>query len=368
MVEYVNIKKQNALIKAELVAAFESCLESSDFILGSEVTRLEANICELLHVKYAVGVNSGTDALILSLKALGIGSGDEVITVSNSFVATASSIVMCGATPLFVDIDEMQQMDVTQIESKITSKTKAIIPVHLMGIPANIAAINELAQKHGLKVVEDAAQAIGAKFDDKYIGSFGDAGCFSFHPLKNLGACGDGGLIVTNNENVYKELLLLRNLGLKDRDNCVVASANSRLDNIQASLLNVKLGYLQEITAKKRAIAQRYFERLEGVKGIKLPLSYEKSFSVYHTFVVRVDATQRADFINYLHEKGVQTKIHYPKAIHQQEAFRVQAKESYLPKTEQIVQEIVSLPIDYTLEMDDIEFTCNVIKAFFGEQ
>ncbi|WP_455757098.1 DegT/DnrJ/EryC1/StrS family aminotransferase [Sulfurimonas sp.] len=365
MIRYVDIKKQNSLIKSELIDAFDNCLENSDFVLGSEVQKLEKNICEFLDVKYAVGVNSGTDALVLSMKALGIKKGDEVITVSHSFVATALSIVICGAKPIFVDVDEMQQMDISKIEEKITKRTKAILPVHLMGIPANISAIKKIAKKYNLKVIEDAAQAIGSKHDDKYIGSFGDVGCFSFHPLKNLGGCGDGGLIVTNKKSIYKKLLLLRNLGLKDRENCVEVSGNSRLDNIQASALNVKFSYLDMITDKKIRYAKRYFELLDGIGDIKLPLSLVKSISVYHTFVIRVNADIRDNFIDYLYINNVETKIHYKKAIHQQKAFKKYSKNLDLRKTEKVVNEIVSLPIDYTLEIEDIEYVCNVIKQFF---
>lgn len=367
MIRYVDIKKQNSLIKSELMEAFDNCLKNSDFILGSDVKKLEDNICKFLDAKYAVGVNSGTDALILSMKALGIKKGDEVITVSHSFVATASSIVLCGAKPVFIDVDEMQQMDIAKIEEKITNRTKAILPVHLMGIPANISVIKQIAKKHNLKVIEDAAQAIGSKYDNKFIGTYGDVGCFSFHPLKNLGACGDAGIIVTNDKNIYEKLLLLRNIGLKDRDNCIEVSGNSRLDNIQAAILNVKLRYLNEITNKKITLAKRYFDLLKDVSEIKLPTSLDKSISVYHTFVIRVYADIRDEFINYLQEGKIETKIHYPNAIHQQKAFKKYVGDSNLKKTEKIIDEIVSLPIDYTLEIEDIDYVCKVIKQFFVE-
>jgi len=365
LINYVNIKKQNSLIKSELLEAFERCLEKSDFILGDDVKKFEDNICKFLDVKYAVGVNSGTDALVLSMKALGVKNGDEVITVSHSFVATASSIVLCGAKPVFVDVDEMQQMDITKIEEKITNKTKAILPVHFMGIPANIVAIKKIAKKYKLKVIEDAAQAIGSKYNDKFMGTYGDTGCFSFHPLKNLGGCGDGGIIVTNTKRVYKKLLLLRNLGLQDRDSCVEISGNSRLDNIQASLLNVKLGYLNDITNKKIELADKYFDLLKDINEIKLPHSLKKSLSVYHTFIIRVDSNLRESFIDYLYRNKIQTKIHYPKAIHQQKAFKKYLKNSDLKTTQKLVDEIVSLPIDYTLEIKDIEYICKTIKQFF---
>lgn len=365
MIRYVDIKKQNSLIKSELIEAFDSCLENADFILGSDVKKLEDNICKFLDAKYAVGVNSGTDALVLSMKALGIKKGDEVITVSHSFVATASSIVLCGVKPVFIDVDEMQQMDISKIEEKITNRTKAILPVHLMGIPANISAIKQIAKKHRLNVIEDAAQAIGSKYNNKFIGTFGDVGCFSFHPLKNLGGCGDGGIVVTNKKSIYNKLLLLRNLGLKDRENCVEVSGNSRLDNIQAAILNVKLRYLNEITNKKILLAKRYFDLLSGVSDVKLPQSLNKSISVYHTFVIRVNADIRDGFMDYLYANNIETKIHYKKAIHQQKAFKSYSKNFDLKKTENIVNEIVSLPIDYTLEIQEIEYICKVVKQFF---
>lgn len=363
-VKYIDIAKQNNLIKDELLLSIEKVIISSQFILGEEVSKLENNICNLLNAKYAVGVNSGTDALILSLKALGIKKGDEVITVANSFIATALAISMVDAKPVFIEINDKQLIETKDIENKITKNTKAILPVHLMGMPANMNKVLKIARKYNLKVIEDAAQAIGAKYNDKMIGSIGDLACFSFHPLKNLSAIGDGGIITTNNKKLYEKLIYLRNLGLVNRNECEYISSNSRLDSVQAAVLNTKLKYLDTITKRKREIANIYLKELKELSEITLPTESKKSFCVYHTFVIQVHSGKRDKLQAYLDTNNIETKIHYPIAIHHQKVYK---KLNYkLPKTEKIVSSILSLPIDYTLTDEEIYFVSTKIKEFFN--
>ena len=247
--KFLDLKAQYNSIKEEVNGAIQKVLDSGVFIGGEEVEKLEKNIAEFCETKYAISVNSGTDALFLSLKALGIGKGDEVITTSFSFISTAEVIISLGAKPVFVDINPKTfNINVDKIEEKITEKTKAILPVHLFGQSVEMDRIKELAERYGLKIVEDAAQAIGAKYKDKMIGSLGDAGCFSFYPTKNLGAYGDGGIITTNNEEVYSKIKLLKSHGSSKENKYLnlVSGFNSRLDSIQAAILNVKFKYLKE--------------------------------------------------------------------------------------------------------------------------
>ena len=285
-VPFVNLGLQNRLIKDELLSIVSGLLDSGQFILGEDLARFEKSFAHLCGTTYAVGVANGTDALFLSMKVLGIGQGDEVITAPNSFLASASSICLAGATPVFADVREDFNIDPEQIRKVISPKTKAIIPVHLTGRPADLDAILSIAQEYHLAVIEDCAQAVCAEYNDKPVGSFGNLGCFSLHPLKNLSACGDGGVITTSNEDLYHQLLKARNHGLRNRDECEFWSYNSRLDNIQAAMLNVKLNKLSEWTARRRKIASYYYER---ISGLNLIAPADKSFekSVYHTFIIQ---------------------------------------------------------------------------------
>ena len=253
-IPYVNLAAQHAGLKVELLEAVEAVLEKGNFILGEEVSQFEKRFSELCGVPYAVGVNSGTDALILALRVLGVGEGDEVITVPNSFVATAACIRLVDARPVFVDVRNDYNMDPERLERAVNRRTKAIIPVHLTGRPADMDPILALAGRKGIPVVEDAAQAVLAEYRGRRVGSFGTLGCFSMHPLKTLNACGDGGVLTTSDSRIYEELKVLRNLGLKDRNQCLRWSGNSRLDTIQAAMLLVKLKYLETWTGKRRLV------------------------------------------------------------------------------------------------------------------
>lgn len=364
-VPYLNLKKQHADLKEELMAAVSRVLESAEFVLGSEVEKFEKAIAGYCGAKYALGVNSGTDALFLVLKAYGIGPGDEVITAPNSFLASASVIAAVGAKPVFADIRQDLNIDPQEIAGKITKKTRAIIPVHLTGRPADMGPINELAKKYNLKVVEDAAQAIGAEYRGKKAGSLGDAGCFSLHPLKTLNACGDGGAITTNDERLYKILIQLHNIGLKNRDKSDIWGYNSRLDSIQASILNVKLQYLDQWTEARRKNAAYYIENLKAV--VKVPQEERYERSVYHTFVIQ--AERRNELQEHLLKNGIESKIHYPIPIHlQRAASSLGHKKGDFPVCEKAAKMILSLPIHQGLNEGDLAHVLDKIKVFYNDK
>ena len=269
LVPYVDLARQHAPLRNELLDAVGQVLDDGQFILGERVVQFEQAFAQLCGTRFAIAVNSGTDALILALRALGIGAGDEVITVPNSFVATTSAISLVGATPVFVDVSDDFNLDPARLEPAITRRTKAILPVHLTGRPANMAAIQNVADARGLPVIEDASQAVLAEYRGRRVGSFGTLGCFSLHPLKTLGACGDAGVITTNDADLDRELRLLRNVGLVSRDNSVIWSSHSRLDTLQASILLLKLKYVEAWTEKRRANAASYQHALSGLSHVR---------------------------------------------------------------------------------------------------
>lgn len=364
-IPYVNISGQHKAIKAELLEAVERVLDQGYFILGGEVSEFEKQFARLCGARYALGVNSGTDALVLALRALGIGHGDKVITAPNSFVASTSCIELVGAKPIFVDVREDYNMDPTQIERAITPSTKAILPVHLTGRPADMDPIMQVARAHNLHVIEDCAQAVFAEYKGQRVGSFGTIGCFSLHPLKTLNACGDGGVLTTNDPALYEQLEILRNIGLKTRDDCVVWSGNSRLDTLQAAILLVKLKYVHQWTEKRRANAAYYQEALGGVSGIQVPIdrSYEKA--VYHTFVIQAD--RRNELKQYLADHGVDTAIHYPIPIHlHKAASHLNYPRGSFPVTERQAQRILSLPVYPELTLDQLNYIAKTVRTFYG--
>lgn len=363
-VPYVDIAGQHAPIRDEILRAVARVIDHGQFILGSEVEEFEGRFAALCQTRFAVGVNSGTDALILALRALGIGPGDEVITAPNSFVASASSIVAVGAQPVFVDVRNDYNMDPSQLEGVITAKTKAIMPVHLTGRPADMEPIMETARRHGLKVVEDCAQAILAEYRGKRVGSFGTIGCFSVHPLKTLNACGDGGVLTTDNASLCERLKVLRNLGLENRNECGVWSGNSRLDTLHAAILLVKMNYLWAWTEKRRAHAAFYRDALSGVPDLQVPseLPYEKV--VYHTFVIQ--AERRDALREHLAEHGIGTAVHYPIPIHlQKTAMSLGYDRGRFPVTERQAERILSLPVYPELSQDQLEHVSQEIREFY---
>ena len=352
--------------REEIDTAIRHVLESGSYILGNEVKRFEAEFASFVGVSSAVSVANGTEALTLALKACEIGPGDEVITASHTAVATVSAIEQAGATPVLVDIEaNFFTIDVAKVERAISPRTKAVIPVHLYGQPAKIDEIVELGRARGIRVVEDCAQAHGALFDGKRVGSFGDAGCFSFFPTKNLGALGDGGIVVTRDERIAERVRSLREYGWETRFESKVPGINSRLDELQAAILRVKLPYLDEDNDMRRSIADKYRLGLEGTKPI-LPAVRPDVTHVYHQFVIRVPG--RDELLQHLKHRGIAPGIHYPFAVHEQPAYRrSDVRLGDLTVTEEVVPEILSLPMYPELEEKDVRKVVDAVKEFFGE-
>lgn len=363
-IPYIDLKSQHASLKSEMLSAISEVIDGGNFILGEQVTEFEHQFAHLCGVTYAIGVNSGTDALILALKAIGIRSGDEVITAPNSFVASTTCIRLLGARPVFVDVGDDYNINPNKIVDAITSKTKAIIPVHLTGRPCNMEPILAIAKEKGIAVVEDAAQAVLAEYQGKRVGSLGTVGCFSLHPLKNLGACGDGGMLVTDNPELYEQFKIMRNIGLRTRDDCVLWSHNSRLDTLQAAILLVKLRYLHEWTQQRRENARYYQTQLADIPEIKIPPEREWEKCVYHTFVIQ--AERRDELRQFLSDRGIGTAIHYPVPIHLSTVGKeLGYSEGSFPVTEIQSKRILSLPIYQGLTVDQLEQICHNIKSFY---
>lgn len=364
-IPYIDLGIQHADIRTEILDAVGKLLDNGQFILGEEVARFEADFAKRHDSPYAVGVGNGTDTMILVLKALGIGQGDEVITAPNSYFASASCIALAGANPVFADVKNDYTIDPVEIEKAITEKTRALIPVHLTGRPADMDAILALADKYNLYVIEDAAQAVGAKYKGKAVGSFGVAGSFSLHPLKNLSACGDGGIITTADENLYKHLIMARTHGHKSRDEVSFFSINSRLDALQAAILNVKINKLDEWNARRREIAKRYSDGLAGLP-LWTPSDTDNEFSVYHTYIIQTE--HRNELMEYLKSKGIDTKIHYPIPIHLQEACsHLGFKKGDFPITEKQCETILSLPVFPQLYNEQVDYIINEIRMFHSK-
>jgi len=341
----LDLTKQYRSIKQEIDQAVMNVMEKGNFVLGEEVSLLEQEMAAFCGARYGVGVNSGTDALLLSLMAYGIDRGDEVITTPFTFIATAEVIAFLGAKPVFVDIDPKTfNIDVKKIEQVITKKTKAIIPVHLYGQMADMDPIMDLAKKYNLVVIEDAAQAILAKYKESYAGSIGHTGCFSFFPAKNLGAYGDGGMILTNDEEKVERLKMLRNHGSRVKYHHAILGCNSRLDEIQAAILRVKIRYINSWTQERKRIAQGYNESLSDISWLTIPFEEEWNRCVYNQYTLR--SQFRDKFQKHLTEAGIPTAIHYPMPLHLQEAFSFLGhKKGDFPESEKASSEVISQPI-----------------------
>ncbi|SFC74604.1 DegT/DnrJ/EryC1/StrS family aminotransferase [Butyrivibrio sp. YAB3001] len=319
-------------------------LRSGWYILGKEDEAFEEEFAKYVGTNYSVGLASGLDALWLAFRVLGIGEGDEVIVQGNTYIASVMGITINGATPVFVEPDKYYQIDADAIEEKITDKTKAILVVHLYGQAANMTKITEICKKYNLRLVEDCAQSHGACHDGKMTGSFGDFGCFSFYPSKNMGAFGDAGAITTNDPELARLMKIYRNYGSEKRYHNMVVGANSRLDELQAGLLRVKLAHMDEITKEREQLALKYADGIDNPMVIK-PEVAAGSTSVWHQYVLRVPE-YRDDFKQYLEENGIMTIIHYPIPPHLSEAYkRLELKEGSLPITEKYANEVISLPI-----------------------
>ncbi|MCE5242549.1 MAG: DegT/DnrJ/EryC1/StrS family aminotransferase [Syntrophobacteraceae bacterium] len=362
-VPFVDLRQQYHSIKAEIDAALLEVLESSSYILGRYVERFEDQVCRFLDTRYAIGVNSGTDALLLSLVAAGIGPGDEVITVANSFFATAEAISLSGAKPVFVDVQEHTfNMDSSLLEAAVTSRTRAIVPVHLYGQPCDMDEIMAVAERFGLIVIEDACQAMGAKYKGRRAGSIGLAGCFSFVPAKNLGSFGDGGMVVTSDELLAAKIRLLRDHGSARKYEHERVGYNSRLDSLQAAVLSVKLGYLDDWNAARGRWAAEYDGLLSDVDVVRPSTSPGRSH-IYHLYVVR--ARDRASVQAELGGKGVSTLIHYPIPLHRQAAYR-DANYPELPVTEKLAREILSLPMWPMMSSEQVRETAEALQRAVG--
>lgn len=366
MIPILDLKAQYESIKDEINAAMAGVLESTQFILGPAVRDLEQRVAAYCGCQYGVGVASGTDALRLTLTALGIGSGDEVITTPFTFIATANTISHCGARPVFVDIDpRTYNIDPAAIEAAITRHTKAIVPVHLYGQPADMDPIMELAEAHGLCVIEDAAQAIGARYRGRRVGSIGHAGCLSFYPTKNLGAYGDGGMMVTNDAVLAEEVDILRRQGGKKKYHAEVLGFNSRLDSLQAAILGVKLKYLDTWNEARRQVAQRYNELLANLP-VTTPYESPDVYHVYHQYTIR--ALERDALAAYLKERGIRTMVYYPVPLHLQGLYAdLGYGEGSLPASEAAGREVLSLPMYPELtEAQQMEIA-SAIREFYGK-
>lgn len=363
----LDLKAQFSSLEKEIEEALLRVLRSGQYILGPEVEALEQKVAELCGCQYGIGVASGTDALILALKAAGIGEGDEVITSPFTFIASASSIVHCGARPVFVDIDpRTYNLNPDLIEKAITRKTRAIIPVHLYGQPAEMDKILELARSYNLFVIEDVAQAIGARYKGKTVGQFGQAGCLSFFPSKNLGAFGDGGLVVTNDPEIAEKVRMLRAHGSKPKYYHHMIGYNSRLDAIQAAILQVKLSYLNTWTEARQRLASRYNELLSEIKDVITPYIAPECSHVFHQYTIRIPGEKRDELRNYLKQRGIETQVYYPLPLHLQPCFsHLGYKEGDFPESERASREVLSLPMYPELGEDDQNYIVGAIKEFF---
>ncbi|HKZ84802.1 MAG TPA: DegT/DnrJ/EryC1/StrS family aminotransferase [Anaerolineae bacterium] len=357
-----NPQAQYAAHRAEIDSAIARVLDAGHYILGEETRAFEREFAEYVGVEHAIGAGSGTEALHLALRACGIGPGDEVVTVSHTAVATVAAIELAGAAPVLVDIDpHAYTLDPQQLEPAFTPRTKAVIPVHLYGAPADIESIVSIARRHGLKVIEDCAQAHGATYRGRRVGSWGDIAAFSFYPTKNLGAIGDGGLVATSDAHLAERARLLREYGWSERYVSSIAGWNSRLDELQAAILRVKLRHLDADNARRRELAAIYDEMLPP--GVRKPAAPDRCVHVYHLYVIR---HPRRDLLAaYLRDKNIGTGIHYPVPIHLQPAYRGRlAVAGALPETERAAREVLSLPIYPELTTDQARQVAEAIRAF----
>ncbi|PJB08002.1 transcriptional regulator [bacterium (Candidatus Gribaldobacteria) CG_4_9_14_3_um_filter_33_9] len=371
-IKFLDLSSQYKSIKKEIDKAIKRVLESNQFIGGDEVKEFEKEIAKFCSTKYALSVNSGTDALFLSLKALGIGLGDEVITTPFTFISTAEVIANCNAKPVFVDIDPKTfNINPLKIEEKINKKTKAIIPVHLFGQMADMTRIMRIARKYGLYVIEDAAQAIGAEYKNKKAGTFSDLGCFSFFPSKNLGGYGDGGMVVSNNEELAEKIRLLKNHGSSPKEKYLnlILGTNSRLDTIQAAILRVKLKHLEEWSKARAKKAGLYTNQLGKLKELITPSIASGRTHIFHQYTIRVNEQVRDKLNKYLSSQGIPTMIYYPVPLHLQPAFKYLGyKKGDFPEAEKASEEVISLPIYPELNKNDQNFIIKKIRTCLAKE
>lgn len=362
-VPFVDLTEQYALLKDEIDAAIAPIFSAADFVLGRPVQEFERSFAAYCGSRFCISVHSGTAALHLALLALDVGPGDEVITATNSFIATAEAISFCGATPRLVDVDpHTYNLDPAQVEMAINKHTKALLPVHLYGQPADMHAVLDIAKQHGLSVVEDACQAHGALYKGAKVGSLGDIGCFSFYPGKNLGTAGDGGAIVTNDESLARKMRLLRNHGSEERYKHEIIGHNFRLDNLQAAILSVKLKYLDEWNQKRQRLAASYTAQLKSIPGVITPRVSQDSSHIFHLYVVQVE--DRAKLQAAFAAQGVGSGIHYPVPIHLQQAYKqLDLGPGSFPTSEALMNKILSLPIFPELKDEQQKKVIDIVQS-----
>ncbi len=364
-IQMVDTKNQYLKIKNEIDKAIHDVIDSSQFIQGPAVKKFESNAEKYLGVKHAIGCASGTDALQIAMMAIDIKPGDEIITTPFTFVATTETIAFLGAIPVYVDIDPKTfNIDVNKIEEKITPRTKAIIPVHLYGQPCDMDRIMEIAAKHNIKVIEDAAQALGAKYNGKMICTIGDIGCISFYPSKNLGAFGDAGMIVTNDDNLAEKIRMIIAHGSKRKYYHEILGVNSRLDSLQAAILDVKLKYLDEYCDARNTAAEKYNEKFKGI--FETPFVAPGVKHIYHQYSIRVK--NRDKMQEYLKEQGIPSMIYYPVPLHLQEAYKYEYKYGDYPVSEEIAKDIISLPMHTELTDEQIDLIASKVIEFNSKQ
>jgi dTDP-4-amino-4,6-dideoxygalactose transaminase len=363
----VDLKAQHDSIRSEIDDAIWSVVENTQFILGPEVQTFESEVARYCETEFAIGVASGTDALQLALLACDIKPGDEVITTPFTFIATAEAITQCGAIPVFVDIDSKTcNIEPPKIKPKITKKTKTILPVHLYGQPADMEPILELGKRYNLKVIEDCAQALGAKYRGKKVGSLGDAGCLSFFPSKVLGAYGDGGMVITNNPEIAEKVAVLRNHGCKQKYYHLIPGFNSRLDELQAAILRVKLRHLDDWIELRRQKASVYSQLFDQIDGVEPPYAAPDSYHIFNYYTVRLENGKfnRDNLRRNLNTKGVATAIYYPLSLHLQQVYKsLGYKPGDFPESEKAQKEVLSLPLYPELGDDKIERIARAIKS-----
>ncbi|QOY34214.1 DegT/DnrJ/EryC1/StrS family aminotransferase [Anaerobacillus isosaccharinicus] len=367
MIPLINLKQQFASIKLDILKEIEEVIESGNYILGPKVKLLEETIASKLHTKHAVAVANGTDALVLTLDAYGIGTGDEVITTPFTFFATAEAISRVNAVPVFVDVEEDTcNIDPTKIEQAITPKTKAILPVHLFGHPANMDDILSIAKRHNLIVIEDACQAFGAKYHDKYAGNLGDAACFSFFPTKNLGTLGDGGIVTTNDDAIAEKIRKLRTHGSDKKYYHSMIGYNSRLDEIHAAILLVALKKIDEWNNKRISLASNYTEALRDIPSLSLPACKEGTVHIYHLYCV--SSTNRDNDMKKLKDSHISSAVYYPKCLHLQEVYKhLGYKKGSLPVAEFLASSMFALPMSPFLTDEEQRAVISVISQLMGD-
>ncbi len=359
-VAFLDLRVEDEKMRHDILSSIDTVLRHGRIVEGPEVSELEKRVAAYCDSKYAVGVGSGTDALFLCMKSLGIGAGDEVITTPLSWIATANAIALTGATPVFADICDDLNIDPESVRRLITPQTKAILPVHFTGKVCKMKELMQIGKDDGVMVVEDVAQAFGARYLNRKAGSFGVAGCFSMNPMKIFGACGNAGMITTNREDIYDSLLALRHNGMVNRVECREVSLNGRIDTFQAAILLRKLDYFEQIIQKRRKVASWYDELLKGI--VSTPVEAAEEFDIYYTYTVR--ASKRDELKDFLELKGIETQIQHPRLIPQQPAYRNMARGEFM-NAERLVKQVLSLPANEKINREDVTYVAGCIKKFY---